>query len=138
MYHLEEFEHGFGVTMPAAFNAVDTVCAAVEKFMREHRMTGKHIHEVQLGLREVMSNSIMHGSLGNARHNIFFRLSYDKGNLHIRIRDQGPGFDWRKALSKPVTPLQENGMGLKIIRLCFDVLRFNEAGNEVELIKKVP
>ncbi len=57
----------------------------------------------------------------------------------FRITDQGEGFDHRAMLQKTLAEVNEasslHGRGILLARQYFDVLRYNEKGNEVLLIK---
>ncbi|QDV26635.1 ATP-binding response regulator [Aureliella helgolandensis] len=56
--------------------------------------------------------------------------------IRIVIRDEGQGFDTREALSSKGDTLDENqGRGLVLIRNFMDKVSFNDAGNEITLIK---
>lgn len=122
--------------------------------------------EVSLALRELILNAIEHGNLGlsyedkaealengtlaqviEARRTdpalrdrvvtVTARMSQDQ--LSIRIADQGQGFNWR-SLPDPTDPanvLSMHGRGVMLARLSVDDLVFNDAGNEVTLLKKI-
>ena len=54
------------------------------------------------------------------------------------IRDEGPGFD-PESVPDPTDPAnleRESGRGLLLMRTFMDEVRFNQAGNEVTLIKR--
>jgi len=56
------------------------------------------------------------------------------------IRDQGPGFDPRK-LPDPTDPenlVKLSGRGVLLMRTFMDDVRYNQSGNEVTLVKKLP
>ena len=55
------------------------------------------------------------------------------------IRDEGPGFDLM-ALPDPTAPdnlVKASGRGILLMRTFVDVMQYNEAGNELTLIKKM-
>jgi len=57
----------------------------------------------------------------------------------ITIKDQGPGFDWRRYLEmSPDLAFQTHGRGIAMARaLCFDGLDYLGVGNEVVCTMKV-
>ena len=54
------------------------------------------------------------------------------------IRDEGPGFDVRSVpgVDGQGTPELERGRGLSLMRTFMDQVVFNEAGNEVTMVKR--
>lgn len=63
----------------------------------------------------------------------FKRVSIEqKEELHIRIKDQGEGFDWQNFEKIPQEKTSQHGRGLTIAKsIVFSRLEFNEKGNEV-------
>jgi len=115
---------------------------------------------VALGLSELMINGIEHGNLGisfqekaellaadrweaevetrlaaaaNAEKFVEVRVRREPEALHVAIRDQGQGFDWRPYLDLSESrALYPNGRGIAMARhIAFRNLRFIEPGNEV-------
>jgi CheY-like chemotaxis protein len=115
---------------------------------------------VALGLSELMINGIEHGNLGigfhekaqllaaarweaeietrlglagNSQKFVEVRIQREPGALHVSIRDQGPGFDWRPYLDLSESrALYPNGRGIAMARhIAFRNLRFVDPGNEV-------
>lgn len=84
---------------------------------------------------EAFNNAIEHGSLP-----VFLSNESHNNTFIIRIKDSGPGFQYvpihEDILTSPDT-LQDRGRGLYIIHNVMDEVRFNEAGNEILLIKSV-
>jgi CheY-like chemotaxis protein len=115
---------------------------------------------VSLGLLELLINAVEHGNLGITFHEKAGLLASDRweaevearlnlpknldkrvevqvcreaSQIVVRIRDQGPGFDWSQYLnlneSRAIYP---NGRGIAMARhVAFTRLQYNEAGNEV-------
>lgn len=61
---------------------------------------------------------------------------YQDKMLTFSIKDEGKGFNWRKQQTS-LDPDMLHGRGLKIIASAFDVVRFNEVGNECVLSRKI-
>lgn len=111
---------------------------------------------------EALSNAYYHGNLeidsklreldGNAYHDLANQRrreeSYRDRHIHVHarinseqvsitIRDDGPGFD-QSHLPDPTDPEyldRPYGRGLLLMRTFADAVRFNDAGNEVTLVK---
>ncbi len=60
------------------------------------------------------------------------------GRVLFAIQDQGAGFDHRSAFARqPVGTDLFHGRGIAIARRFFDIVRYNDAGNRVLLIKRI-
>lgn len=114
-----------------------------------------------MGVQELLLNGVEHGNLGISfehksallasrrwQEEIARRLEMPgyrdryawltarvgDGNLEIRIRDEGPGFDWRRYLDAPVLPpgSGRHGRGIVLARVAgFSRLTYIGCGNEV-------
>ena len=72
-----------------------------------------------------------------ARH-IYLTTTLTRTEATFKVRDQGPGFD-PSSLPDPTAPEnvgKVNGRGMFLIRTFMDEVTFNEAGNEVTMIKR--
>ncbi|MDH3603720.1 MAG: response regulator, partial [Candidatus Tectomicrobia bacterium] len=118
---------------------------------------------VGTALREALTHAIEHGNLeigaalqeaGDCTYDDVLKARmqqppYSERRVHVEatlsrsevvfvVRDEGPGFDW-SALPAPDdvehfrNPIDK---GLRLMRLFMDEVRFNDAGNEVTLIKR--
>jgi serine/threonine-protein kinase RsbW len=54
------------------------------------------------------------------------------------VRDQGHGWDWRGRPMTPPDPAAESGRGLFIIGKYSDGYTFNDPGNAITIVKRVP
>ena len=113
-----------------------------------------------LGLSELLINGVEHGNLGISYaekselkrldswqeeiirrsalaeyrdRRVRVRLTREPGKLHVRIADDGQGFDWRKYLDfDPERAFDPNGRGIALARLgSFDSLHYEGCGNVV-------
>lgn len=134
-------------TLDEAEQLADLLSAALPEPMR-----------CRLGLFELMLNAIEHGNLEIdvelksqlLRDNCFdaevagrlAREPYRSRSVHvtitevepsmvIEIRDDGPGFDWRRALARKLDQSDApNGRGIALIRAsCFPDLAYRDPGN---------
>jgi len=69
---------------------------------------------------------------------IYFHAKYSESEAVFVIRDEGRGFDTSRVPdpTEPENLLRTSGRGLLLMRAFMDDLRFNDAGNEVTLIKR--
>ncbi|MBS0265874.1 MAG: ATP-binding protein [Planctomycetes bacterium] len=112
---------------------------------------------------EALMNAYFHGNLeidsklreddGNAYHDlaqerrrlppysdrrIHLQTKIEPDHVSVTIRDEGAGFDYRNQ-PDPTDPAyldRPHGRGMLLMRAFSDEVRFNEAGNEVTLIKR--
>ncbi len=113
-----------------------------------------------IGLTELLVNAVEHGNLGisyeektslnasggwdlevqrrlalpeNASKRVLLGIERDREELRFTIRDQGPGFDWRRYLEvDPQRAFDNHGRGIAIARtLSFQGVEYRGSGNEV-------
>ncbi len=126
------------------------------------------IINLKIGMEEMIKNAAEHGNLGitfeeknkaleagtfgellqsklaqgtNAKKRITVSPELSPDNLTVAIRDEGEGFDWRALPELSAeTLLKCNGRGIFLTKIYYDEVRYNNAGNEVTLIKhrKIP
>ncbi|MBI3396260.1 MAG: ATP-binding protein, partial [Spirochaetia bacterium] len=67
--------------------------------------------------------------------------SFDAHEFRVQIADQGPGFDHRKVAALNVDDLLNEGLlhgrGIILTKTQFDEVSYNEAGNQVTLVKRI-
>jgi DNA-binding response OmpR family regulator len=109
----------------------------------------EQVMQLRQAVMEMAHNAIEWGNLHQSDRlvNITYRVYDDR--LEIAIRDQGPGFD-RSQLPHAAVPddpfthldvreklgLRAGGFGLLICQGMVDEMQYNDAGNEVALIKR--
>lgn len=118
-------------------NGVDMIRLLI-KHLEGIQWTEKDCFAVHLAMEEAVMNAIKHG---NSQQNdkfvsVVFKTSDDE--LFVCITDEGEGFD-PDNLPDPTT--DENleipsGRGVMLMRSFMDSVRYNRAGNSVEMSKK--
>jgi anti-sigma regulatory factor (Ser/Thr protein kinase) len=82
-----------------------------------------------------------HQSPYNGREvHIWAQAFPSQGRVEFKVEDQGSGFDWRN-LPNPredANVLKHHGRGILIAEYAFDQVKFNEKGNCVTLVYKIP
>ena len=70
---------------------------------------------------------------------VFLEYSIDEDRVAFRVTDEGKGFDHRKMLKTDEKKLNEDfmahGRGIMMTVSAFDIVRYNEKGNRVALVK---
>lgn len=110
--------------------AVDAVCRELRAFLQAHGLAADGFALELLG-REALNNAVLHGHAGHPEK--LARIEFRVGRLwlHLRITDEGPGFDWRTARRRVAQPDGTSGRGLTIGALYADHVHHNRAGNEI-------
>ena len=109
------------------------------------------IRQLTMAVRELGSNAIEWGHRKQADRIVTVTYSIDPEKITIIIRDTGPGFNPGSLphAAQPEDPvghmmvretlgLREGGFGIMLARDLVDELEYNEAGNEVRLVKFFP
>lgn len=120
--------------IPASLEAMESLCLRLRGFLEE----GLHDAELfaaELLLRELLTNAVCHGCAGDHRRHVRCDVRLAAGALSLIVEDEGKGFDWRAALARSPDTTGTSGRGMAILRLYATELRFNEAGNRVELVR---
>ncbi len=116
----------------AVLDNIDHICGMAERFMLEECGEGDYFH-FQLGMREALSNAMLHGCEGKPERKVFCELELTGSHLGVTVRDPGTGFDWKSLAGRDAPPESERGRGLSIIRRCFETVVFSEKGSEINL-----
>ena len=98
---------------------------------------GEKVEARELGLLEkLIAGRRSDPRLAERRVRIAYKLG--PGGVEFRVADEGKGFDWRGVLASADAGdlLRESGRGIVLSSFFVDELRYNNAGNEVTLIKK--
>lgn len=120
--------------LPATLEAIEAFCAQFQVW-RATACAELDSFAAELLLREALTNSVVHGSLGDPRKRIICVLRAKRGRLVVAVRDEGAGFDWRARWDRQADPTDTHGRGVEIFRRYADAVRFNPRGNTVVLIK---
>ncbi|EPR44242.1 Sulfate transporter/antisigma-factor antagonist STAS [Desulfovibrio sp. X2] len=120
----------------ARLSNIDQIWSMTERFLSEEHLDGD-LFSLQLGLREALSNAILHGCGSQGDRKVFCELEAGGEELTVTVRDPGKGFDWGAMPRVEPPPENEVGRGLALIEKCFDEVSFNETGNEISLTKRL-
>jgi len=111
---------------------VNDVCDRV-RIMLEHNKLNDHLFAVDLLLREFINNGIRHGNRADVKKQVGIQVRVDESGITLRIDDEGPGFDWKKASQDIPEDDRTSGRGLVIGSIYAQRMQFNPSGNEVTL-----
>ena len=130
----------------SAFEMLDLVQLVGDYLARQLGLDDDSVHWTGVAVRESVINAIKHGNQNDARKHVFvdFERAGMKGagELTIRVRDQGTGFD-PSLLADPLAPeniLKASGRGIFLIRNFMDDVQLAPApggGMEISMTKRV-
>lgn len=97
---------------------------------------------IGLAVREAFINAIKHGNNMNASKMVEVQFEQNAEHFRIRVRDQGPGFDWTQMAdpSKGDNVFRTSGRGIFFMKHFVDHVAFQRCrgrGTEVLLEKKL-
>ena len=128
------------LNIPSDLKYLGAIDAAIQDLAREFLFSTDDINDVSTALIEACSNAIEHGNRFSPDKRVVVTLLFNGRTFTARVKDQGTGFDFEKALKEasPADPMSERGRGLMIMRAFTDRLKFTYAdgGMQVELTKQ--
>ena len=121
-------------------NSLEQGYRVADALLEELQATGYSeavVFAVRLAIEEALNNAIRHGNAMDPGKTAELVYEVTDEQVDIRIRDEGPGFDFEDV---PDPTLDENldkptGRGLMLIRAYMDTVEFNEKGNELHMVK---
>jgi anti-sigma regulatory factor (Ser/Thr protein kinase) len=117
--------------LPAVLSSVDMACERVQALLEDLGME-KLGFAAGIVARECLNNAVLHGSCGRIGGRVKFAVEVGPKWLRMHIGDEGPGFDWRRAMRQGAAPnTAVSGRGIWVV--CFYARRvaFNRRGNKV-------
>jgi serine/threonine-protein kinase RsbW len=96
-------------------------------------------YHINLVLTEAMANAIRHANEDNPNKELQITIQIEKQQLHIRVYDQGEGFDFDSVPSPDFKYLDEHGRGVYIIRSLMDSVTYrrDKKGHVLEMFKSL-
>ena len=125
------------MVIKSTVSATEKVCELIVPELEANNFSQDDIFAVHLALEEACVNAIKHGNKMNADKEIKIDYSVNPDGVEIFVTDEGDGFEpdsvpdprCGKNLYKP------DGRGLFLIRSYMDVVKFNERGNCMRMVK---
>jgi serine/threonine-protein kinase RsbW len=113
------------------------VCKQILSRLDEHNFGKDDIFAVHLTLEEAFLNAVKHGNKMDPTKKVKIDYSVDSEKVEISITDEGAGFEpesvddprFGEGLYEP------GGRGLLLMNSYMDIVKFNEHGNTVHMVR---
>lgn len=129
------------LTLAADLGALSPAVDEVMRIVREMGCAAGREADVEIALREALSNAIKHGSGNDPSKIIQCCVACDQSRgMLIVVRDSGPGFDPGQLPSPTVgqNVFSTHGRGIYLINQLMDEVRFERGGTEIHMVKRPP
>lgn len=106
----------------------------VVKILIEPVKSKESLARIELGLHEVLVNSVQHGNSNDSNKILRIRRIITPTWFVWQIQDEGKGLPLAKRIcSLPLNIDAQGGRGLYLIRKCFDDVRWSPKGNRLQV-----
>lgn len=109
-------------------------CACGERDPRRLRLN------LRVGLAEALANAMLYGNGRDPAKRVKMEVAFHDSAITARITDQGAGFDPLDVPdpTKPANLTRAEGRGIFLMRKLLDEVYFNDQGNSVTLVLRLP
>jgi len=125
--------------MPSEIKAISPLVDRLMRLIEGSRCVAGNEPAVELGLREALSNAVVHGNQMDVHKLVQIRCRCELGmGICIIVTDQGQGFD-PKAVPDPLAVERleaQHGRGIHLMKLAMDEVSFQHGGTEVHMRKR--
>lgn len=121
---------------------VDLVHEVAEDLARDARFPKPAALNIGLAVREAFINAIKHGNQMDAAKRVEVEFEQTGDRFQVRVRDEGPGFDWDRTIDplEPANIFRSSGRGIFFMKHFVDRVAFSRRrgkGTEVLLEKRL-
>ncbi|MHC4171278.1 MAG: ATP-binding protein [Planctomycetota bacterium] len=118
-------------------SAVVEVCRQILSKLEENSFDKDDIFAVHLTLEEAFLNAVKHGNKMDPTKKVKVDYSVDEDKVEISITDEGEGFQPDDVADPRFGPglYQPGGRGLLLMNSYMDMVRYNEQGNSVYMVR---
>jgi len=118
-------------------------CAFILNFLKINlKINEDDSFKIELGIREAISNAIIHGNKSNLKKRVFVKFKWNKKRIVIHVKDENPNkidINKIKEKIKKNDILSFRGRGILIMENYMDKVEFlySENGNEIVMEKMI-
>lgn len=127
----------YSIVLDSKPSAIVGLCSKILSELRSNSFSQDDIFAVHLAVEEAFINAIRHGNKFDPAKKVTIEYLIGSDKVEIFMADQGKGFDPKLV---PDPRLGENlykpgGRGLFLINSYMDIVKFNERGNRVHMVR---
>lgn len=95
---------------------------------------------LRVGLAEALANAMLYGNGRDPSKRVKMEVAFQESAIMARITDQGSGFNPVSIPdpTKPANLTKTEGRGIFLMRKLLDEVHFNDQGNSVTLVLRLP
>lgn len=125
------------VIVESRLSAIGEVCKQILSKLQGNSFSEDDIFAVHLALEEAFINAVMHGNKMDPNKKVQIDYSVGLDKIEISITDQGKGFEPQEVPDPRVGKnlYKPEGRGLLLIHSYMDVVKYNEQGNCVYMVR---
>src|SRR6266404_2495741 len=126
-------------SFPSKVAAISPFVEQLMRFILKVRNADGTESDIEMALREALANAVTHGNGENSCKRIYVTCRcYMDGEVSIKVRDEGRGFDGSTALDPTFREnlLLTHGRGIYLMKTLMDEVCFEEGGAVVMMRKK--
>ena len=123
---------------PSTRDSINSAVAVILEVARSCGCAPDQEADLEIALREVLANAVIHGNGEDAGKDVFVRCYGGSDKTLVLIRDDGEGFEPREIPDpRGNDRLQlDHGRGLFLMRALMDDVQYRRNGREVLLFKR--
>ena len=132
-------EERISFNMPSDIKYLDGVLDYLNERMLKLGILKHGDSELLIALDEAIVNAVKHGNKCDPRKSVSIVAEFSSDGARFIVADEGDGFE-REKVPDPTDPcrlLEPNGRGLLLINHIMDKVCYNQAGNRLEMFKRV-
>ncbi len=120
-------DHRFHLDLGSRFENIELAQVVLKETLDQIGVDEDARHDVDLAVREAVTNAIKHGNEQNPDKQVHIDLLLEGDELVLRVADEGSGFD-PSAVQDPLAPeniLRPNGRGILFMRKFMDDIQYS-------------
>ena len=127
----------YSIVVESKPSAVVGVCEQIMSKLKDNSFSKDDIFAIHLTLEEAFLNAVRHGNKMDPSKKVQLDYSVGLDKVEVSVTDQGYGFE-PEAVADPrfgAGLFKSGGRGLLLMNSYMDVVKFNEQGNSVYMVR---
>lgn len=123
--------------IPSELKFVYVLDSVISEILRKMEFDEEAVEQANLAVIEAGTNAIRHGNKGDSDKGVRFQFGVYPDKITVKVIDEGEGFEIEQ-VDNPLNPenlLRTNGRGIFLMQTCMDEVKFNDCGNEINMVK---